>query len=521
MSSREKKPPKNVKVLVLGATGAGKSSLINLFYVWSKDLKPADFVSTKKVLIKTEHLDGDGAAERNVQNQGESQTNFAKNYQFKLTDPNNGFEYSLDFLDTPGMGDTRGVDFDEKNLDCILDTVSKTENLNAILLVMNGAEARISQRVQYIITKLENNIPDILANNLVILLTNVDLVPNLDINRVLANSIPRERLFYYNNQLFKLSPKDLEDHNVQRRINNSFTNSIDVLADLMKVFCSCTVKPTKAFKQIKESRDKLKKKLTDCNDADVEIYRKIQELQSLATDVAEGKLKVSDLQKKLNQVVTEEVFESTPTVHHNTTCLTCKYCCHENCGLQEIGQEGNSLFMQCAAFSGNETCQMCNHNYASHVHLKIKYIKTTKQVPKVDPNVQKAIQEAENNSNSKEVASNSLNGEINKLKKKLEKHHQEIKDIIDEMRQVCSGFDYMKEVNACIGVLEEQLELVTNEFSQTPNQQNSLRVAGLTETINKMKKFKEDLMIHLGGEDNSSISQPAQNPLKKRTKKSK
>jgi predicted GTPase len=50
----------HLKIMVIGATGAGKSSLINLFYVWSLGIQATELGKLKKALIRTSHLDGDG-----------------------------------------------------------------------------------------------------------------------------------------------------------------------------------------------------------------------------------------------------------------------------------------------------------------------------------------------------------------------------------------------------------------------------------------------------------------------------
>src|SRR5690606_13000720 len=141
--------------------------------------------------------------------------------------------------------------------------------------------------------------------------------------------LDRSRIFYYNNQLFQLSPDDFEDHNILRRAGQSFRDSINTLSEMLDLISSRSLKPTTSFMKIKESRDTLKKELVKCNDAEAKIYKKKTELQDLGSQVAAGKLKIGDLQKQLNQVTNEEIIEEVPTSYHNTTCLTCKNCCHE------------------------------------------------------------------------------------------------------------------------------------------------------------------------------------------------
>lgn len=50
-------------------------------------------------------------------------------------------------MDTPGLGDVRGIDQDDRNVDDILAAVSTTPELNAIVVMVNGSDGRISERV--------------------------------------------------------------------------------------------------------------------------------------------------------------------------------------------------------------------------------------------------------------------------------------------------------------------------------------------------------------------------------------
>lgn len=400
-------------------------------------------------------------------------------------------------MDTPGLGDTLGIERDDKHLELVMDTVGNTDGLNAILLVMNGADPRINARVKYIMTKLQGMIPDTLYSNLVVLLTNVGLSPNLKIQDVLDFNISDDNVFFYNNEIFALDPSKFNNHNVKRKLQQSYKDSINTLSDMLDKISSCSVKPTKEFIVIKEARDDLKKKLVECNDADAKIYKKKQELQKLASDIANGKIKIDDLHKQLNQTVEEETWESQPTPSYNTTCLTCKNSCHENCQLNETTQQGSSYFQQCWAFNGNENCAQCEHSYTSHVHLRIKYVKKVNQVSKVDPNVQNAISKAKNDADAQDKAHNAIDAEIKKLDAQLKKSQTDILQLVKNMQKVCSRFDYIKEIEACINVLDEQIDAATSDFSKTLNQNHATKLDGLQKTRAKMEKLKSDLVKHL------------------------
>ncbi len=68
---------------------------------------------------------------------------------------------------------------------------------------MNGSEPRASDRIKYIIQRLIGIIPNVVRENLIVLLSNVRFIPNLDINTIGVN-VPNDKRFYIDNLLFSL-----------------------------------------------------------------------------------------------------------------------------------------------------------------------------------------------------------------------------------------------------------------------------------------------------------------------------
>lgn len=80
----------------------------------------------------------------------------------------------------------------------------KTENLNAILLMVNGTDPRINTRIRYVLTKLQGILPTVFLQNLFILMSNVDLKPNLKITKEDGIEIEKSKIMSYQNQIFTL-----------------------------------------------------------------------------------------------------------------------------------------------------------------------------------------------------------------------------------------------------------------------------------------------------------------------------
>jgi hypothetical protein len=140
-----KKKEINLKILLLGTTGSGKTSIINFFYLLSKRFnkdKIEKLSKTKKILIKNNFFDGDEigkSTEGELEKKGNSKTQFSKCYELKIKTKK--YIFNLMLIDTPGLGDTRGIDQDEKNIENIIKFMKENKiELNCKNLAQAGFE---------------------------------------------------------------------------------------------------------------------------------------------------------------------------------------------------------------------------------------------------------------------------------------------------------------------------------------------------------------------------------------------
>ncbi|KAM3599279.1 uncharacterized protein V6R79_002991 [Siganus canaliculatus] len=162
----------NRTVLVVGDTGAGKSTLINALVNYTMGVKWEDNVWFKMVVEGGAEKDGkekDG-------NQTESQTSDVVVYQIF------GFEgqtlpYSLTLIDTPGFGDTRGIEKDVIISQRLLE-LFKLENgvheINAVGLVLKSTENRLTERLRYVLDSVMSLFGKDMEKNIVALITHSD-----------------------------------------------------------------------------------------------------------------------------------------------------------------------------------------------------------------------------------------------------------------------------------------------------------------------------------------------------------
>lgn len=136
----------------MGETGVGKSTFVNAFvnYLTFDTLAqaeqndppvviPVSFITTTgddfdEITVKF----GDIDPNENFQNDGESVTQYCRSYIFDLNE-----RLRLRLIDTPGFGDTRGPDQDEKNMNNILTYIDQLSHLNGICLLLKPNSSKV------------------------------------------------------------------------------------------------------------------------------------------------------------------------------------------------------------------------------------------------------------------------------------------------------------------------------------------------------------------------------------------
>ncbi|XP_043100844.1 LOW QUALITY PROTEIN: uncharacterized protein LOC122348988 [Puntigrus tetrazona] len=317
---------RNQIVLLVGETGAGKTTLINTMVNYLLGVRFEDEIWYE-------------ITEEEAKDQSESQTSEITMYEvFPVKSP-----MSLTIIiDTPGYGDTRGLDKDlevAENLSALFQSNDGVREVDAVCFVIQASKNRLSDRQHYIISSILSLFGKDIVDNIVFLITHSDgLPPKNVLGAIKKAKIPCRRdksgdpvHFLFNNRQAE------ERHTRERHVR------------AQRVAWEDSVEEMKNLLQSLDQKDRRSLELT--SDVLIERVRfeaSISNLQLRVQEKESKKLKKVQIQEAMRQnkekidtctnftiKVKETVkmkvpIESESWKHRKaTTCTVCEENCHE------------------------------------------------------------------------------------------------------------------------------------------------------------------------------------------------
>ncbi|KAH0565816.1 hypothetical protein GP486_000785 [Trichoglossum hirsutum] len=409
-----------LNILILGETGVGKSTWINAFinYLTYDSLDdamqsdilryvvPCSFTTQIKdksdgrgKLVQKKIKIGSSISERDGSD-GLSATQQTSIYPVDIGSTR------VRLIDTPGIGDTAGIDQDNKNMTDILRVLRSYNKLHGILILLKPNAPRLTVMFRFCIKQLLTHLHRNAATNIVFGFTNTrgsNYMPGdtfkpleslLEEYKEVEMGLYRHNVYCFDSESFRYlaARKQGVDMGLLEDNVRSWKYSVEECQRLVKHFQGLKPHEVRSTINLNETRNIILRLTEPMALIQQKIQASIDVNQDNVKELEKFQFTRSQLKQKL--FIQKESLESyevdqprTACTHHdcvevrgdfegrNELTVIYKTMCHRPCYLRGIdrGQKGHSDIQHCAAIGGDGSCKRCKHNWMDHMHIYYEY----------------------------------------------------------------------------------------------------------------------------------------------------
>ena len=355
-------PAKPTKVLmVVGATGAGKSTLINGIINYIFKVKWENEFRFK--LIHDEVTQG----------QAHSQTQMITAYTFYWHD-GSPLGCNLTIIDTPGFGDTRGLERDQEITKQIREFFQMKGNdgideLHAIGFVTQASLARLTPTQKYISDSILSVFGKDIKDSIFIMTTFADGADPPVMEAIREAKIPHAAFFPFNNSALFANPNGAKSRHA-KLFWEMGTCSFD---DFFAKFMQMEGVSLQLTRQVLEERHQLETIVVGIQpkiDAGLAKIDELHQEEQVLKDRESEILANEDFTYSIT--VTKQRQVNAPRGTYVTNCATCHYTCHKSCAFDDDRDK-----WKCSAMDGggqsNAKCTVCPGSCSWNKHFNNGY----------------------------------------------------------------------------------------------------------------------------------------------------
>ncbi|XP_063049606.1 uncharacterized protein LOC134444063 [Engraulis encrasicolus] len=373
--------PPNKTIMFVGATGSGKTTLINgiINYVlgvdWDNDWR---FKLIDEDTQKT---------------QAHSQTSAVTAYQIYHTDE---FQvpYSLTIIDTPGFGDTRGIKHDKEITDQIKQFFTNKDGIDAIdavCFVVQAALARLTHTQRYIFDAILSVFGKDIASNIITLVTFADAKTPPVLAAIKEADIPCAKQKDGTLIYFKFNNSALFANNIKENKDGKDSSDEDKEEDfdymfwkmgkssLKKFFTHLKTMTTQSLsltKEVLQERDRLEATVEGLQPLIQKGLSKMEEIRTTEAALDKHKNQVEENRDFEYEVEVEKPQKiDIPRGEYITNCLQCTFTCHRHCRIPKDEDKRG-----CVAIGSNGYCTVCPGKCIWNIHHNMEYRFETQRV---------------------------------------------------------------------------------------------------------------------------------------------
>ncbi|EDR22426.1 hypothetical protein, conserved [Entamoeba dispar SAW760] len=462
-----------IAILVVGQTGSGKTTLLNSFINALYGIEITD--DFRYIIINEDNL------EQN-RDQSKSQTSEVSIYNIKRTKK----APPIKIIDTPGFGDTRGIEYDKeitKQIKKAFET--KVLDLNAICFVAQSSNVRLTASQKYIFDNIINLFGNDVKNNFIAMLTFCDgkspqVIGALQSDEcVFSTIIPEiDEPWYLKFNNSAIYDDDIKDGFTQMFWQLGMKSFDEFIEKLIKL-------PRKSLKQSREvlmRREQIKTEIEGIRISLNNSLLKMNEIEQIYKKISFYSDKINE--NKNYTFPVDVTIQKTVELkgEYATNCKKCHQTCHYPCHYLSLVSKFTMKYCHCIE---NGYCNVCGCHHSEHANFKYKYEYVTETRQQTAQDIYQRYNEGKEGMASAE-----------NMLKKLEEEYLEIQmDCRDKQKRIVECVNRLSEIalNGKVNSSNEYLDLLIESESEEKKNGYQKRIAGYKQ-LKQANEMIEDVM---------------------------
>lgn len=407
-------------LLVMGETGSGKSTLLDAFVNYLAGMNLEDEWRYK--LVNENHIKDRPS--------GESQTYEITSYfvNYSREDDEHGKEINIRIIDTPGLGDTKGVLQDNAIIKQFEKLFKEIGELDYILVTVKANTTRWTQGNQYIYDRVQEIFGKDAIERFMLMCTFSDGQTPLAL-KVLKNKFIYQDYFCFNNSALYVPSKKAEPNSKffwKLGISN-VKRFFDIILEKNLLPLSLTMS-----KQVMENREWLFANVQSSKDRINEAFKLLENSNKLLQAIKQNEKQLNE-NGKFTYECEEERTRDVPLPNAYQYCGNCGCLCCQIC----VWPAGKEL-SQCSYFNGGRGCPKCPGRCNREAHLRADKIKEkyTVKVTKVYEAKKNLFEQSQKGLSASEAALDQEIEKMSKLGKSILKDMESIKNSLMELDKI-------------------------------------------------------------------------------------
>ena len=361
-------------LMVVGATGAGKTTLINGMINYILGVKWEDTFRFKLIHEATQR------------SQAKSQTSWISAYTLPIYNRSK-VSYNLTIIDTPGFGDTGGIERDKQITHQIKEFFSipppgGIDKIHGIGFVTQSSLPRLTHTQKYVFDSILSIFGHDIGDNIFLMTTFADGKKPQVLAAVRAAQIKfHEPGFKFNNSALFADNGDEKNDDEEDEDDSFDTMFWDMgmksFKAFFKHFGKADTKSLTLTREVLTEREQLEIVIQGLQIRIREAMGKIDQLNQLKDVLKKHETDINDNKNftYTTKKIEMEKVDISGQSRYVTNCIVCNFTCHDNCAYANDEDK-----RRCSAMRGKENCAVCTNHCHWSKHCNNPFYFVTKEV---------------------------------------------------------------------------------------------------------------------------------------------